>query len=304
MKEFIGLPTTQLPSTLYTCTCALNFIGELGNDPAEKMGEYHRPVEPDPGNAGGGKRLSEGTTPYQTKVVAEVVAFVAVSIALSYVKVFSLPQGGSVTAGSMVPIIWLSLRRGAKIGLFACTLYGIVQLVVEPFVFHPAQVLLDYPIAFGALGVAGFFQKRPSLGKVTTITIDRSIIVLLCTISFSLFFYELIQFRLSETLFFSWIFAFSFIFMLWFESRIQIKRKEEQQRNVIPALVGATIGIFCRFLAHLVSGVVFFGSYAPEGMSPIVYSAIYNGSFIIPELLVSAYFMYLLAKSGMIRIYE
>ena len=282
----------------------LNFVGELGHDPAEKMGERHRPVEPDPGNAGGGKILSPETTPYRTKVVAEVVAFVAVSVALSYVKVFSLPQGGSVTAGSMVPVIWLSLRRGAKIGLFACVLYGVVQLIVEPFVYHPGQVLLDYPIAFGALGIAGFFQKRPSLGRVRTINLDRLVIVLLCTVSFSFFCYELIQFRLSETLFFACIFASSFLFMLWLGGRTQIKSSETQQRNVLPALVGATVGIFGRFLAHLISGVVFFGSYAPEGMSPIVYSAIYNGSYIVPELLISAYFIYLLAKSGMIKVYE
>ncbi len=248
--------------------------------------------------------VSTESTPYRTKVVAEVVAFVAVSVALSYVKVFSLPQGGSVTAGSMVPVIWLSLRRGAKIGLLACVLYGVVQLVVEPFVYHPGQVLLDYPIAFGALGIAGFFQKRPSLGRVTTVRIDRLIIVLLCTGSFSLFCYELIQFRLIETLFFACIFASSFLFVLWFESRTQIKSSGKQQRNVLSALVGATVGIFGRFLAHLISGVVFFGSYAPEGMNPIVYSAIYNGSYIVPELLISAYFMYLLARSGMIKAFE
>jgi energy-coupled thiamine transporter ThiT len=248
--------------------------------------------------------LSESKTVFQTKVIAEIVAFVALSTALSYVKVFSLPQGGAVTAGSMVPVIWLSLRRGPKIGLFTCVLYGLVQLVLEPFVYHPVQVLLDYPIAFGALGLAGFFQKRPTLRKGTTVTMDRLITVLLCVISFLLFSYELAQYRLSETLFFSWIFTFSFIFLLLLESRIQTKRIEEQHRTVTPALFGATVGIFGRFLAHFVSGVVFFGAYAPEGMSPIVYSVIYNGAYIVPELLVSAYLIYLLAKSGMIRIYK
>jgi len=248
--------------------------------------------------------LSESKTVFQTKVIAEIVAFVALSTALSYVKVFSLPQGGAVTAGSMVPVIWLSLRRGPKIGLFACVLYGLVQLMLEPFVYHPVQVLLDYPIAFGALGLASFFQKHPTLRKGTTVTMDRLITVLLCVISFFLFSYELTQFRISETLFFSWIFAFSFIFLLWLENRIKTKRTEEQQRTVTPALFGATVGIFGRFLAHFVSGVVFFGSYAPEGMNPIVYSALYNGAYIVPELLVSAYLVYLLAKSGMIGIYK
>ena len=248
--------------------------------------------------------MSESKTIFQTKVIAEIVAFVALSTGLSYVKVFSLPQGGSVTAGSMVPVIWLSLRRGPKIGLVACGLYGLVQLMVQPFIYHPAQVLLDYPIAFGALGLAGFFQKSPSIGGKTTVAVDRLITAFLCVISFLLFSYELMQLRLSETIFFSWIFAFSFIFLIWLEDRIRTKRIERQQRNFTPALIGASVGIFGRFLAHLVSGVVFFGSYAPEGWNPIVYSAFYNGGYIVPELLVSAYFIYLLAKSGMIEVYK
>ena len=101
---------------------------------------------------------------FSTKVIAEIAAFVSLSTALSYIKLFSLPQGGSVTAGSMVPILWLALRRGAKIGLFAAVVYGVVQLVVEPFIFHPAQVVLDYPLAFGMLGLAGFFQDHPFVG--------------------------------------------------------------------------------------------------------------------------------------------
>jgi energy-coupled thiamine transporter ThiT len=260
-------------------------------------------LKPDPDNTGGGKRLGESKTVFRTKVLAEIVAFVAVSTALSYVKVFSLPQGGSVTAGSMVPVIWLSLRRGPKIGIFAGMLYGLVQLVVEPFIYHPVQALLDYPIAFGALGVAGFFQKRPSLSRETTFTMDRLITILLCTIFFFLFAYELMQFSLSETLFFAWVFALSFIFLLWLGSAKRTKRAEPE-RNVTPALVGAAVGIFGRFVAHFVSGVVFFGSYAPKGMSPIVYSAIYNGAYIVPELLVSAYLIYLLARSGIIDLYK
>ena len=137
-----------------------------------------------------------------------------------------------------------------------------------------------------------------------TFKIARLTTAFLCVISLFLFSYELMQFKLSETIFFSWIFAFSFIFLIWLEDRIRTKRIERQQRNFTPALIGASVGIFGRFLAHLVSGVVFFGSYAPEGWNPIVYSAFYNGGYIVPELLVSAYFIYLLAKSGMIEVYK
>ena len=93
-------------------------MGELGGDPAERTAERRRPLEPDPGNAGGGKTLNEKSLEpkisSQTKIIAEVVTFVAIATALSYIKVFSLPQGGSITAGSMVPILWLALRRGPK----------------------------------------------------------------------------------------------------------------------------------------------------------------------------------------------
>jgi thiamine transporter len=73
-------------------------------------------------------------TTFSTRVLAEIVIFVALATALSFIVVYTLPQGGSITAGSMVPILWLALRRGPKIGLFAGAVYGVVQLVVMPYV--------------------------------------------------------------------------------------------------------------------------------------------------------------------------
>jgi len=168
-------------------------------------------------------------TKFETRIIAETAVFVAFATALSFIKVFSLPQGGSVTAASMVPVLWLALRRGAKIGLFACTVYGLVQLMVEPFIFHPAQVLLDYPIAFGALGLAGFFKNRPFLG--------------------------------------------------------------------------INIGITGRFLAHFVSGVVFFASFAPEEWHPITYSAVYNAGYLLPELVISIYLTYMIVETKLLKLY-
>ncbi|MCW4035109.1 MAG: energy-coupled thiamine transporter ThiT [Candidatus Bathyarchaeota archaeon] len=103
---------------------------------------------------------------FSAKILAEIALFVSLATVLSYIKLFSLPQSGSVTAGSMVPIIWLALRRGPKVGLFAAVLYGVVQFAVDPYFVHPVQMVLDYPLAFGLLGVAGFFQKRPYVGAV------------------------------------------------------------------------------------------------------------------------------------------
>ncbi len=41
---------------------------------------------------------------------------------------------------------------------------GVVVLIEEPIVVHPVQLLLDYPIAFGALGLAGLFRRQPLVG--------------------------------------------------------------------------------------------------------------------------------------------
>jgi thiamine transporter len=38
---------------------------------------------------------------------------------------------------------------------------------------------------------------------------------------------------------------------------------------------------------HFLSGVLIFGSYAPEGQSAAVYSLIYNGSYMLPEMILT-----------------
>jgi len=68
-------------------------------------------------------------------------------------------------------------------------------------------------------------------------------------------------------------------------------------------LVGLVLGISGRFVMHLISGVVFFGIFAPEGMSPIIYSAIYNGSYLIPEIVISGFIVYTLQKSKVLNSY-
>jgi thiamine transporter len=111
--------------------------------------------------------LSKAITSRQqvpVKILAEMASAVALSGALSLVTIFMLPQGGSITLASMVPVLVFALRRGAKLGVVAGGLLGLVVLVEMPFVVHPAQLLLDYPLAFGALGLAGMFRSRPLIG--------------------------------------------------------------------------------------------------------------------------------------------
>ena len=165
----------------------------------------------------------------QTKILAEMATTVALAYALSLIVPFRLPQGGSITVVSMVPIMWFALRRGPKMGVLEGIVYGFVRTLRQPFIVHPIQFLLDYPLAFGALGLAGLFRKHPILGVV--------------------------------------------------------------------------VGISGRFVCHFLSGVVFFATYAPAGMNSAVYSAVYNGSYLIVELVFSIIVMYVLVKRGVIEMY-
>jgi len=70
-----------------------------------------------------------------------------------------------------VAIFWLALRRGPKIGIFAGAVLGVVDLAIEPFVVNPAQFILDYPLAFACLGLAGFFRKFNAVGPVVGVVV-------------------------------------------------------------------------------------------------------------------------------------
>jgi thiamine transporter len=68
-------------------------------------------------------------------------------------------------------------------------------------------------------------------------------------------------------------------------------------------LIGVAVGISARFLAHFVEGIVFFAIYAPEGMHPALYSAIYNGSYLLPEFIISAVIIFIVARRGLLEVY-
>jgi thiamine transporter len=173
-------------------------------------------------------------TIFSTRVLAEIIVFVAMGGALALIShsFFGLPQGGSINLG-MVPIFWLALRRGPKIGIFAGAVLGVVDLAIEPFVVNPAQFIFDYPLAFACLGLAGFFRNIKTVGPV----------------------------------------------------------------------LGVVVGGTCRFLSHFTSGVVWFGSYAPVGQSPVVYSILYNGSYMLPSIVICAIIIAVLQRSKTLNMY-
>ena len=89
----------------------------------------------------------------------------AMSFVLSYIKLWSMPLGGSITLASMLPLLWYSNRFGVRNGLIAGAAYGILQLIQKPEIYHWVQVLLDYPLAFMMLGLAGSV-KNLQLGSI------------------------------------------------------------------------------------------------------------------------------------------
>lgn len=103
------------------------------------------------------------------RVLAEMAIAVALAAVLHLVKLWEMPQGGSITLGTMVPLFVIALRRGPGVGFVTGAVYGILEgwiLSGGRFFYHPLQVILDYPLAFGVLGIAGFFRRFPAFGVV------------------------------------------------------------------------------------------------------------------------------------------
>ena len=100
-----------------------------------------------------------------TKVTTKQIVFAAMAIALATVvatviKLPSLPNGGSVTLFSMLLVSLVGYWYGPVIGIIAAVGFGILQFITGPYVVHPLQVVIDYPLAFGALGLSGFFAGK------------------------------------------------------------------------------------------------------------------------------------------------
>jgi thiamine transporter len=162
-------------------------------------------------------RSTTGRRPVYT--VTEIGVAVALAVILSMIRVYRMPQGGSVSL-EILPIFYIALRSGGGVGLLAGLAFGLTKLLLGPYIVHPLQLILDYPLAFAFLGLAGFFRK-----------------------------YQ---------------------------------------------VVGIILGGLGRFAMHVLSGVIFFATYAPEGTNVWLYSATYNASYMVPELIISIIVMLLL----------
>lgn len=105
----------------------------------------------------------------KTRRLTETAIMLALAVALSYVQVYTLPMGGSITLFSQVPIIIIGYRYGAKWGLSTGIIYGLLEMVlqglgnfayVKGFVAYLILILADYVLAFMSLGLGGALFKK------------------------------------------------------------------------------------------------------------------------------------------------
>lgn len=95
-----------------------------------------------------------------TKSLVYGAISLALAYALSYVKFFRMPQGGSITFASMLPLLVYSCMFGTRRGTIVCLIYGTLQALQDPWIIHPMQFLLDYTLAYGVIGVSGIFMEK------------------------------------------------------------------------------------------------------------------------------------------------
>ncbi len=151
------------------------------------------------------------------KTITISALLIALAVGLGQLKLFEMPYGGTVTVFSMLPIALCGYLLGTRRGVMAGMCVGFLNLIFGPYVIHPVQLLVDYPFAFGALGLAGVCAGRKN-GLVK----------------------------------------------------------------------GYLLGLVGRYVCAVVSGIVFFGSYAPEGFNAVTWSLFYNFTYLAAEGVLTA----------------
>lgn len=96
---------------------------------------------------------------FDTKQLVFSSLAMALAVVTSMIKLYEFPFGGSVTMLSMFFICFIGYLYGLRTGLMTGFAYGILQLILGPYILFPLQVIVDYLFAFGALGLSGLFWK-------------------------------------------------------------------------------------------------------------------------------------------------
>ncbi|WP_326911458.1 energy-coupled thiamine transporter ThiT [Sedimentibacter sp. MB31-C6] len=93
-------------------------------------------------------------------IMVKTAILIGLTFVLNQITLFRMPQGGSITAFGMLALFLVSYLFGARQGILAGMAYGLLDLIINPSVIHPIQIFMDYPLAFGAIGIGGMLRSQ------------------------------------------------------------------------------------------------------------------------------------------------
>lgn len=97
----------------------------------------------------------------KTRMIAEAGVAIAIAQVLSFITLFHMPQGGSIKAASLVPLMIFAYRWGGTRGIWAGVVYGVLHFLLGfKSSIHYLSIILDYLVAYGAIGVCGYFKDN------------------------------------------------------------------------------------------------------------------------------------------------
>ncbi len=181
--------------------------------------------------------VSRSSKQWNAKMLAMGALSIALSFVLSCIRLFRMPTHGSVTPGSMLPLMLFSACYGIGPGLLAGLAYGVLQYFQDPQFLNVWQFIFDYLLAFAALGIAGIAWKKSD----------------------------------------KWLY------------------------------IGIPAAAFCRAVSAILAGIMWAYEYLDYGLkignmefsSPILYSIVYNGVYLIPETAICLLLAFFIAKPVM-----
>lgn len=96
---------------------------------------------------------------FGARQIAVCGLLIALAYVTSFIKLFTMPMSGSVVLLSMFFMSFIGYLYGPVCGIVAGVAYGLLQFAQNPQLYYPLQFVFDYILAFGALGLSGFFRS-------------------------------------------------------------------------------------------------------------------------------------------------
>lgn len=96
----------------------------------------------------------------RTKKLVFASLALAIALTTSYIRIFRMPMGGSITLMSMLFVCLVGYWYGPKFGVASGIAFGLLQLIIDPYILSVPQAIIDYVLSTGALGISGFFSNR------------------------------------------------------------------------------------------------------------------------------------------------